>query len=119
MEYTFLERSTDSASFLSAARRLHETRDNTFDMTFKPLFRSKIPRPITAKKPRSKSKIPRPVKKPRAKVTIQADLEIGKLLGVEAERFLAELSRAKINNLTAKAEKKIRTRKILISFTTK
>ena len=118
MEYTFLERSTDSASFLSAARRLHETRDNTFDITFKPPFRSKIPRPINAKKPRSKSKIPRPVRRstPQGKADYN---EIGRLLGPEAERFLAELKTVKIKNLTAKAEKKIRTRKISISFTTK
>ena len=124
LEYSF--KSTDSASFLDAARQLMETKedfDSVFDITFcNSLFRSKIPvyKAKTTKQSKrrlSKSKIPR-LKK--ATVTKENDYErLGRMLGNDAKEFIKELAVTENFDLIVEVDKKIRTRKVIITATNK
>ena len=124
LEYSF--KSTDSASFLDAARQLMETKedfDSVFDITFcNSFFRSKIPvykaKTTNQSKQRlSKSKIPR-LKK--ATVTKVNDYErLGRMLGNDAKEFIKELAVTENFDLIVEVDKKIRTRKVIITATNK
>ena len=123
LEYSF--KSTESASFLDAARQLMETNrdfDSVFDITFcKPCFSSKIP-VIKLTRAKDKRKLPKS-KIPRFKKTTVAynasHDPIGRLLGDDAQHFIKELTVTENLNLVVEVDKKIRVRKIVITATNK